>query len=127
MPFQERKIAAKMKLSQMEAELSAASDQLKALKESERSRKAMSVRSGYTSPVRKSCNWLLYLVHIEGASILAFISCCIVRKFCANNLVKMPMYFIQHCTSGNIWCVWLLPLDEVEGGSLYSFYGIPLP
>ena len=46
MPFQERKIAAKMKLSQMEAELSAASDQLKALKESERSRKAMSVRSG---------------------------------------------------------------------------------
>ena len=48
-PFQERKLAAKMKLSQMEAELSAASDQLKALKESERSRKAMSVRSGHKS------------------------------------------------------------------------------
>lgn len=38
---------AKMKLSQMEAELTAASDQLKTLKESERSRKAMSVRSGW--------------------------------------------------------------------------------
>ena len=47
LPLQERKLAAKMKLSQMEAELSAASDQLKALKESERSRKAMSVRSGH--------------------------------------------------------------------------------
>ena len=33
---------------------------------------------------------------------------------------------MQCCNSGNIWHVWVIPLEEVEPGSPYFYYGISL-